>query len=183
MTTYPWFTLILMTGVFILLKKLFSKSQPPPLVTNAFKGLGNEYKIFNDICLKGERGMNEIDTVITSPYGVFVVSQIEVAGKIEGNVNDREWTLKSGETIYNPLWRIRSHTNALEAYLGPFPYGSFVLTGNANIQGDAKWKVISNREFIKKIREHSEVKLNDKQLEYIESSLKERQGKGRENFV
>ena len=54
--------------------------------------LPKEYSVLNDVVLKTEKGTTQIDHVVVSPYGVFVIETKNYSGTIYGDDNQRQWT-------------------------------------------------------------------------------------------
>jgi hypothetical protein len=55
--------------------------------------LSDEYEIFNDILLKTDDGStHQIDHVVVSPYGIFVLETKAYMGKVYGGQYSDQWT-------------------------------------------------------------------------------------------
>jgi len=83
--------------------------------------LSAEYKVFNNIIIRTERGSTQIDHVIVSPYGLFAVETKNKTGKIYGDEKQRQWTAVIYNKKYrfqNPLHQNHAHTMSLAEYLG-----------------------------------------------------------------
>ncbi|MFQ5716001.1 MAG: nuclease-related domain-containing protein [Nitrospinales bacterium] len=122
-------------------------------VKSMLEKLGKDYAVFSDVVVPAQHGMSHIDFVLVSPYGVFVVDVKHEGGKISGDLNDREWEVGGNETIYNPVWRNRTHLNGLEKLLGEMSYISLVVFVNGRLKGDFGSNVVElsqMKAFIKK---------------------------------
>ena len=78
--------------------------------------LSAEYKVFNNIIIRTERGSTQIDHVIVSPYGLFAVETKNKTGKIYGDEKQRQWTAVIYNKKYrfqNPLHQNHAHTMSL----------------------------------------------------------------------
>ena len=80
--------------------------------------------------LKSENGSIQIDHIIVSPYGIFVIETKDYSGWIFGNEHDSVWTqsLPRGYkfTFQNPLRQNYAHIKVLqERYLHFIPLSSF----------------------------------------------------------
>lgn len=86
-------------------------------VANQLKSLSHsKYIVFNDVMIKTNRGSVQIDHIIVSPYGIFVVETKNMRGVITGYENAPEWTkFCRGHSVsfYNPIMQNRGHINAL----------------------------------------------------------------------
>ena len=60
-----------------------------------------EYKIFNDILLATESGTTQIDHIVVSRFGIFVIETKNYRGWITGNENGSEWT----KNVYGNKYR------------------------------------------------------------------------------
>jgi len=118
------------------------------------EGLGGDYAVFTDVVVAAQHGMSHIDFVVVSPYGVFVIDAKQERGKISGDAGDREWMLGGNQTIYNPLWRNRTHLNGLEKLLGRLPYVSLVVFVNARLKSDFGDNVVELPRMIPFIERH-----------------------------
>lgn len=80
----------------------------------------NEYRLVNDVTLPTEDGTTQIDHVIVSPYGVFVIETKNYAGWIFGSPQQKTWTQKfprSSHKFQNPLHQNYKHVRTLAALL------------------------------------------------------------------
>lgn len=82
---------------------------------------GSIYQIINDITLPTEDGgSTQIDHIIVSPYGVFVIETKTMKGWIYGKANDEFWTqkiYKHSQNFQNPLRQNFKHTETLRRAL------------------------------------------------------------------
>ena len=79
------------------------------------------YHHFRNIILPTSRGTSEIDHLIVSPFGLFVIENKDYSGWIFGDESDRYWTVvyfKRKYRFQNPLHQNFSHVKALEELLG-----------------------------------------------------------------
>ena len=82
-----------------------------------------EYKVFNDVLIKTSRGSSQIDHIVISIYGIFVIETKNYNGWIHGHENSEYWT----QTIYkkknkfrNPIKQNWAHIYALKEVLSDF---------------------------------------------------------------
>lgn len=78
----------------------------------------NEYIVMNDVLLKTDRGTTQIDHIVLSIYGIFVIETKNYKGWITGSEKGEYWT----QNIYgnkhqfkNPIRQNYGHQKALEA--------------------------------------------------------------------
>jgi hypothetical protein len=82
-----------------------------------------QYKSLNNLVLpsRGNTKVTQIDHVIVSNYGIFVVETKAHKGWIFGNANQEYWTqiiFKYKKRFYNPLRQNFAHIKAIEDLLG-----------------------------------------------------------------
>ncbi|MFQ5673845.1 MAG: nuclease-related domain-containing protein [Nitrospinales bacterium] len=152
----PWVYLaggvVAVLGLVLFLRR--GKRSQPIALKPMLEELGAEYAVFTDVVVAAQNGMSHIDFVVVSPYGVFVIDARRERGKIVGNVGDREWGLGGNRTIYNPVWRNRTHVNGLEKFLGSLPYVSLVVFVNARLKSDFGGNVVELPRMIPFIERH-----------------------------
>ncbi len=81
----------------------------------------NEYHLLKNVTLPTEDGTTQIDHVIVSVYGIFVVETKNMKGWIFGNPKHRTWTqkiYKHTSKFQNPLHQNYKHVKTLESLLG-----------------------------------------------------------------
>ncbi|MGR9048743.1 NERD domain-containing protein [Halobacillus faecis] len=81
----------------------------------------NEYYVFNDLLLETEKGTTQIDHVVVSVYGVFVIETKNYKGWIFGAERSKKWTqviYKRKHTFMNPIHQNYGHMKSLEEVLG-----------------------------------------------------------------
>ena len=86
-------------------------------------------KILNNIMLPTSRGTSQIDHVIISPYGIFVVETKNYKGWIFGSENSDNWTqviYKRKTTFRNPIKQNWGHIYALKEVLKDFKKINFI---------------------------------------------------------
>jgi hypothetical protein len=101
---------------------------------------GPDYHHFRRIIIPTLRGTTEIDHLIVSKFGIFVVELKDRSGWIFGNTADAHWTavhFKKRFRFQNPLQQNYGHMKALEAFLGVDPR---VLHGIVVFRGSFEFK-------------------------------------------
>ena len=82
----------------------------------------DEYFIINDLLLDGGNGYtSQIDHVVVSPYGVFVIETKNIYGYIHGSDNSKLWRSSWRHrdlSFDNPILQNEAHIKALESKLG-----------------------------------------------------------------
>jgi len=80
-----------------------------------------EYQVVNNVLIPTEQGTTQVDHVIVSQYGLFVVETKNKNGWIYGSEHDNEWTQAEFNKKYkfqNPLRQNYAHTMSLAEHLG-----------------------------------------------------------------
>lgn len=122
----------------------------------------NEYRVQNDVLLKTERGTSQIDHVVVSIYGIFVIETKNISGWILGNQYGDEWVKNVYGNKYrfrNPLKQNYGHVKALEKALD-LPFSSFipivVFSRRAKLKIETTKTVIYAGELLKAIKEYQQ---------------------------
>ena len=79
-----------------------------------------EYIVLNDIMLADENGTHQIDHLVISKYGVFVIEMKNYYGLITGDEYKDSWTQHLGKKKYffkNPIHQNYGHIKSLEEIL------------------------------------------------------------------
>ena len=142
--------------------------------------LPKEYQIFNDIYLSNNGMTTQIDHIVVSIYGIFVIETKNYKGQIYGNNNSEYWTENFyGKTykFYNPIKQNHSHIKVLQRLLR-IPFDTFtsiiVFSNNATLECNNLENVIYSLELKEFIQEFKKPifnvldvkKISDKLLQY-----------------
>ncbi|WP_024334289.1 nuclease-related domain-containing protein [Desulfotignum balticum] len=82
--------------------------------------LGDEYIRFHDVIVPAPNGTTQIDHLLLSRFGIFVIETKNINGWIFGNEKSKQWTQSLYGKKYkfqNPLHQNYRHTKALASYL------------------------------------------------------------------
>lgn len=124
----------------------------------------NEYKVLNDIMLCTKNGRTtQIDHVVVSCYGIFVIETKNYSGWIFGKENAEYWTQVIYKVKYkfrNPVKQNQAHVLALKDLLAEykniayFPIVAFA--GNAELKNvQSKTPVIYSKNLLRLIHSNS----------------------------
>ena len=104
----------------------------------------DKYIILNDIMIKSSKGTHQIDYIIISKYGIFVVEMKNYYGLITGEEHQNKWIQHLGKNKYyfnNPIHQNYGHIKALEELLN-FSEDKFIsiicISNQAKIKVKAK---------------------------------------------
>jgi restriction system protein len=79
------------------------------------------YVSLNNVTIPAPNGMTQIDHIVVSRFGIFVIEAKNMKGWIFGNEKDHQWTQSIFGKKYrfqNPLHQNYRHTRALSQFLG-----------------------------------------------------------------
>lgn len=125
--------------------------------------LGNEYIVIKDILIKTSNGFtSQIDELVLSEYGVFVIETKNYKGWIFGNEKSENWTqviYKEKHTFRNPIKQNWSHIYALKNILSEFSFIKYypivVFSGSATLKNiESSIPVIYANQLNSTIRNH-----------------------------
>ena len=151
--------------------------------------IGKEYIVLKDILIKSSNGYtSQIDELVLSEYGLFVIETKNYKGWIFGNEKAENWTqviYKEKHTFINPIKQNWSHIYALKSLLSDYPNIKYhpivVFSGNATLKSiESSIPVIYSNKLNSTIRKLSFEKclsideLNKIQTILESSELKER---------
>lgn len=136
-------------------------------VKKELKKLSSEYKIINDLMIETrDKLTHQIDHIIVSKYGIFVIETKQYNGYIIGNDYDKKWTIKSGNKKYyinNPVHQNYGHLKAIKEVLetDENKFISIVcIPSKAKLKIDSK-VVVSINELLNKINGYKEPIINN----------------------
>lgn len=76
----------------------------------------NKYIVFNDIMIKDEKGTHQIDHLVLSKFGIFVIEMKNYYGLIKGKEFDNKWCQYLGKNksyFINPIHQNYGHIKSL----------------------------------------------------------------------
>lgn len=126
------------------------------------------YEAVHDVMVEASPGKtSQIDHVVFSPFGIFVIETKNYSGWIFGKETDRMWTqkiYKSSKRFYNPVIQNKGHVKALQAVLGlPADYFISIVAfgGGAELKKvQTTTAVIPIRRLVSHITDYTELKLS-----------------------
>ena len=140
------------------------------------------YEVFNDVMLKTEHGTTQIDHIVVSRYGVFVIETKTMTGWIYGSENDKYWTQNiygNKYQLYNPVFQNYGHVRALRKILDDdgkiFIYPIVAFSRQASLKVYLKEScVIYWRQIRNTIESFTERRLSDEQALYVGNKIYEK---------
>ena len=140
------------------------------------------FHVFNDLIIPDADGTSQIDHVVVSDIGIFVIETKNYQGKIYGNGKSSEWYQYLGENkypFYNPILQNAGHLKCIARALH-MPESHFVsivvFPNQTTLKVDAQSAVLHFCELTDYIRQYSSsISLTPEQIESISGSLNEAQ--------
>lgn len=122
---------------------------------------GEEYEVLNDLLIRTDRGSSQIDHIIISLYGIFVIETKNYSGWIHGHENSEYWTqsiYKQKTKFRNPIKQNWSHIYALKDVLSDYKQATFypiiVFAGRAELKNiESSIPVIYDHQIIRIIKD------------------------------
>lgn len=138
----------------------------------------SRYVKFHNVTLPTARGTTQIDHLIVSRNGIFVVETKMMKGWIYGSQYDKQWTQKfpnSSFMFQNPLRQNFGHIKALQEILPDLADDVFqsviCMCGEHKIKTKMPKNVTRGVWYVKFIRSFKEKKLTAEQLSKVISSI------------
>lgn len=117
--------------------------------------LPKECKYASDIMVrnpKSRSGFSQIDHIVISPHGLFVIETKNYNGEIKGNRTDSYWWVNKRFKLYNPLKQNYGHIRALETVIKGYTdlvYISMVsFTMRCRFSVEPELRQIDSNEFV-----------------------------------
>ena len=136
-----------------------------------------EYQIINNVMLKTDVGTSQVDHVVVSIYGIFVIETKNYKGWITGTEYANQWVKNMYGKKYpfrNPIKQNYGHVKALESML-QLPYETFipivVFSVNAELNVKTYSPVVYTTRLAKTIRKHEDIKIQREDLDKIVSLI------------
>ena len=140
--------IVILIIIFVVIIKLINFRSPDEIgsagehrVKHFLRSLGSEYILLHDLLIQNSDGSSsQIDHLIISEYGIFVIETKNYTGWIFGNEKAEKWKqVIYNDTYYfrNPIKQNWSHIYALKALLKDFHniyyYPIVVFSGDAEL--------------------------------------------------
>ena len=137
--------------------------------------LPSKYIVLNDILLQNGNKSSQIDHIVVSRYGVFVIETKNYSGWIYGSEKSRQWTQNIyGEkhSFFNPVLQNKGHIHTLKTVLGFISIVAF--SEKADLKSSFNENVVYISEINGLIKSYDIPVLSDEDVEYITAILNDR---------
>ncbi|MGM0882453.1 MAG: nuclease-related domain-containing protein [Bacillota bacterium] len=92
-------------------------------ITIQLDQLPKECQHLNDLLIpnpKSRSGYSQVDHLVITPYGIFIIETKNYNGEIKGARTDKYWSVSNRFKMYNPLMQNYGHIKAVELLLSDF---------------------------------------------------------------
>lgn len=164
----PLFWIVIIVGITCLLfyKQIVGRAGEY-WTKKELKKLGKGYLIINDLMIRTEdKKTHQIDHVVISKFGIFVIETKQYDGYITGNDDDKKWCMKAGKNrlyINNPVHQNYGHIKALQEVLklNEKKFISIIcMSGNAKLKIKSN-KVVKVNDVINKIKSYQNILIDN----------------------
>ncbi|SMM99443.1 FIG00856926: hypothetical protein [uncultured Candidatus Thioglobus sp.] len=135
------------------------------------------YHLIKNVTLPTEDGSTQIDHIIVSKFGVFVVETKNMKGWIFGSPNQKIWTqkiYKHSSKFQNPLHQNYKHTKTLQSLLGLNEIQLFsviVFVGDSTFKTNMPENVTYGKGCIRFIKSKTTPLLTDSQVKEVTEKI------------
>lgn len=137
----------------------------------------SRYHLIKNVTLPTEDGTTQIDHVLVSEFGVFVVETKNMKGWIFGSPHQRFWTQKifrSNYTFQNPLHQNYKHVKTLQALLGlgnHQMHSVVVFVGDSRLKTAMPENVTRGLGYVRYIKSKTELVLSPEQVAEVREKV------------
>lgn len=145
------------------------------------------YHLTKNLTLPTEDGTTQIDHVLVSEFGVFVVETKNMKGWIFGGPHQRVWTQKiyrSNHKFHNPLHQNYKHVKTLQTLLGLGDHqihSVVVFVGNSTFKTPMPENVTEGLGYVRYIKSRKELVLSPAQVDEVREKVAS--GRLKESFT
>jgi restriction system protein len=137
----------------------------------------DEYHLVKNVILPTADGTTQVDHIIVSRYGLFVIETKNMKGWIFGSPNQKTWTQKiyrHTNTFQNPLHQNYKHVKTLESALGidgSKIHSVVVFIGDSTFKTEMPDNVTSAGGYIRFIKSKKEILFSDVEVRAIRDKI------------
>jgi len=138
---------------------------------NFFGKYGKRYPTYHNVTLKTPDGSTQIDHILISPNGIFVIETKNLKGWIFGGENQRQWTqtlYKNKYKFQNPLFQNYKHVKALEKLLNAdinTIFNIVVFVGRSKFKTTMPRNVVNIRKLVPLINTYTDKVLSSETIQ------------------
>lgn len=137
----------------------------------------SDYTLIKDVTLPTSDGTTQVDHIVVSKYGIFVVETKNMKGWIFGSARQKLWIQKiyrHSSKFQNPLHQNYKHIKALETLLGcsaDYLHSVIVFIGDSTFKTEMPPNVTYARGSIRYIQQFNKVVFSDKDYARLTDSI------------
>ncbi|EOA8959562.1 NERD domain-containing protein [Vibrio harveyi] len=137
----------------------------------------SDYTLIKDVTLPTSDGTTQVDHIVVSKYGIFVVETKNMKGWIFGSARQKQWTQKiyrHSSKFQNPLHQNYKHIKALEILLGcseEHLHSVIVFIGDSTFKTEMPPNVTYARGSIRYIQQFNDVVFSDNDYARLAESI------------
>lgn len=144
------------------------------------------YRVYNDILIRDGNYTTQVDHIVISRYGVFVIEMKNIHGKIYGTGKSEYWSQYLPDvgykrygytqkyTVRNPLWQNAGHIRSLRKLVfgNDVPvYGIVVFPTEADLNVSVEQPVLNMWDVVPYIKSIRDVALSEEDMEQYRDRL------------
>ncbi|MFN3753984.1 NERD domain-containing protein [Flavobacterium sp.] len=133
-----------------------------------------KYKVIHNVVLVSGEYTSQIDHIVISDYGVFVIETKNYKGWILGHEHSEYWTqviYNRKEKLYNPIRQNSGHIKTLKKCLAEYPHVNYksiiVFSSRATIKVNTITDVVYTSRLVRTIKRYSGTTLSETEKENI----------------
>jgi hypothetical protein len=137
-----------------------------------------DYHLMNHITLQLQDGTTQVDHILVSRFGIFVIETKDYNGWIFANSKHTNWTqvlFKRKFQFQNPSFQNLRHVKAVQELLDFLPADCVksvvVFTGNAEFKTKVPPGVVSLPEFVNHVRKQNTVVMSQNRMQFCVGRL------------
>lgn len=149
--------------------------------------LGREYRVINNIIITHSSGKkSQIDHIVISRYGLFVIETKNYKGVIRIRPSQKDWIQRIGEyeyLFYNPIRQNIGHIYSLKSVTN-LPHSMFInivcFAGNSRFNSTSlayKYNVVEIEHLVATIKAYNKIVLTEKQTKRVFDILRKYKNK------
>lgn len=139
-----------------------------------------EYRVFDNVILPTPRGSSQIDHLVVSVYGIFVIETKNYKGWLYGGEKSEYWTQNiygQKYKLYNPIFQNAGHIRALRRVLADYQdlpvYSIVAFSGRADVKVKAKAAYLVYWSGLRRlIKSFTERQLDSGQVDSISNTIR-----------
>ncbi len=137
-----------------------------------------DYHLFNHITLKLKDGTTQIDHILVSRFGIFVIETKHYSGWLFANSKQATWTqvlFRKKSKFQNPIFQNMRHLEAVRAVLDFLPPSDIksliVFTGDSKFKTETPPEVFTAHTFVEHIKHHTQETISLNRMQFCVGRL------------